>query len=215
MSTDLCLVCFMISRSATALAAAAVVRPARRLCPAYLAGSSPTASACFLTMRATALSERRSPMAPAWRPTGTPDPRPGRPPQAIPAAPAQGRFRAACRRESRPAPLPVRVGLRAAQRHGHAALPEGKVADRDADQLRASKSAGKANEKQGAIALAEERVGELGDHRPEVGGQRRRLGGRRRSVGPLDAGPGVADGGVAGVEMMPGDAMSLGDRRQA
>jgi len=55
--TDLCPVCFMMLHSDAPAMAAAVACPARQLCPAYFAESSPARSTSFFTTRATSIPD--------------------------------------------------------------------------------------------------------------------------------------------------------------
>jgi hypothetical protein len=109
--------------------------------------------------------------------------------------------------------LAVLVGFGVGQEHAHPVRAEGEVGDPDADQLRATESAGEAEQEERAVAFAAQApVAGAGDPDHIGGEQRRRPALRPPAVAAGDALQGLAQLGVVGVERQAEQGVRLGDR---
>ena len=85
----------------------------------------------------------------------------------------------------------------------------------ETDQLRAAQRRGEAEQQQGAVAATGGGVGQSGEHGQDVGADRRRFRCFRGADHAADAAPDLADGGMIGVEDVPGDPVGLADGGEA
>ena len=125
------------------------------------------------------------------------------------------------------AALALLVGLGAGEPDPDALVAEldpavaGRIARRlarpgvETDQLGAAQRRGEAEQQQGAVAPAGGGVGQSGEHGQDVGADRRSFRCFRGADHAADAAPDLADGGVSGVEGMPGDPVGLADGGEA